>query len=124
MLTTSFPGTSRLREANELLGHNIRQEPQTLLPDIKNAHHPGIVTVPFGQNSQAARLLGTTKRIVQYKIQKLGIDRKDFYVPFICHHQPGSPFPDDGDLLPLRDLGARGKFTRGIIINQKYMEEI
>jgi Nif-specific regulatory protein len=27
-----------------------------------------------GNQSQAARLLGTTKRIMQYKIQKLGID--------------------------------------------------
>jgi len=27
-----------------------------------------------GNQSQAARLLGTTKRIVQYKIRKLGID--------------------------------------------------
>ena len=28
----------------------------------------------WGNQSQAARILGTTKRIVQYKIQKLGID--------------------------------------------------
>jgi Nif-specific regulatory protein len=27
-----------------------------------------------GNQSQAAKILGTTKRIVQYKIQKLGID--------------------------------------------------
>lgn len=31
-----------------------------------------------GNQSQAARLLGTTKRIVQYKIQKLGIDPAKF----------------------------------------------
>jgi Nif-specific regulatory protein len=31
-----------------------------------------------GNQSQAARLLGTTKRIIQYKIQKLGIDPKKF----------------------------------------------
>jgi Nif-specific regulatory protein len=31
-----------------------------------------------GNQSQAARLLGTTKRIIQYKIQKLGIDPAKF----------------------------------------------
>ncbi len=31
-----------------------------------------------GNQSQAARLLGTTKRIIQYKIQKLGIDPSNF----------------------------------------------
>jgi Nif-specific regulatory protein len=33
-----------------------------------------------GNQSQAARLLGTTKRIVQYKIQKLGIDPAKFRI--------------------------------------------
>ncbi|MGV8081800.1 MAG: sigma-54 interaction domain-containing protein [Syntrophales bacterium] len=31
-----------------------------------------------GNQSQAARLLGTTKRIIQYKIQKLGIDHRKY----------------------------------------------
>jgi Nif-specific regulatory protein len=31
-----------------------------------------------GNQSQAARLLGTTKRIIQYKIQKLGINPSNF----------------------------------------------
>jgi Nif-specific regulatory protein len=31
-----------------------------------------------GNQSKAAQLLGTTKRIMQYKIQKLGIDPKKF----------------------------------------------
>jgi len=31
-----------------------------------------------GNQSQAARILGTTKRIIQYKIQKFGIDPRRF----------------------------------------------
>jgi Nif-specific regulatory protein len=31
-----------------------------------------------GNQSQAARLLGTTKRIIQYKVEKYGIDPKRF----------------------------------------------
>jgi Nif-specific regulatory protein len=31
-----------------------------------------------GNQSQAARLLGTTKRIIQYKVDKYGIDPKRF----------------------------------------------
>jgi Nif-specific regulatory protein len=31
-----------------------------------------------GNQSQAARLLGTTKRIIQYKVEKYGIDPRRF----------------------------------------------
>jgi Nif-specific regulatory protein len=31
-----------------------------------------------GNQTQAAKLLGTTKRIIQYRIQKLGIDASQF----------------------------------------------
>ena len=39
-----------------------------------------------GNQSQAAKILGTTKRIVQYKIQKLGIDPDRF-----CQKRAGTP---------------------------------
>ncbi|MDQ1277786.1 MAG: Nif-specific regulatory protein, partial [Thermodesulfobacteriota bacterium] len=41
------------------------QERSLIVEALKEAH---------GNQSQAARNLGTTKRIIQYKIQKMGID--------------------------------------------------
>ena len=41
-----------------------------------------------GNQSQAARILGTTKRIIQYKIQKLGIDPRRFKAKYAS---PSSP---------------------------------
>jgi len=41
-----------------------------------------------GNQSQAARILGTTKRIIQYKIQKLGIDPRRFKAKYA---RPSSP---------------------------------
>ncbi len=48
----------------------IEAQERSLIIDVLKETH--------GNQSQAALLLGTTKRIMQYKIQKLGIDAKKF----------------------------------------------
>ena len=45
------------------------QESSLIIQALKEAH---------GNQSQAARILGTTKRIIQYKIKKLGIDPRKY----------------------------------------------
>lgn len=45
------------------------QESSLIIEALKEAH---------GNQSQAARILGTTKRIIQYKIKKLGIDPRKY----------------------------------------------
>ena len=56
-------------DAGRLSAVIAAQERSLILDVLKETH---------GNQSRAAQLLGTTKRIIQYKINKLGIDPKKF----------------------------------------------
>jgi len=61
--------TEQARDAGKLGAVIGAQERSMIIEALKESR---------GNQSQAARLLGTTKRIVQYKIRKLGIDPAKF----------------------------------------------
>ncbi|MCX7634384.1 MAG: sigma 54-interacting transcriptional regulator, partial [Syntrophales bacterium] len=69
-LQTKIRGTER-RSAGRLSAFIASQEKNLIVEALKEAR---------GNQSQAARILGTTKRIMQYKIRKLGIDHRQFRV--------------------------------------------
>ncbi len=55
---------------------------QGKLSSLINTYERSLITDTLkdarGNQSQAARMLGTTKRIIQYKVEKYGIDLKRF----------------------------------------------
>ncbi|HOJ15336.1 MAG TPA: helix-turn-helix domain-containing protein, partial [Deltaproteobacteria bacterium] len=60
------PGKKKLGQLSSLISAYERSLIVDALKDAK------------GNQSEAARLLGTTKRIIQYKLDKYGIDPKRF----------------------------------------------
>lgn len=70
-LQTKVKGVER-RSVGRLSTVIASQEKSLIVEALKEAR---------GNQSQAARILGTTKRIMQYKIRKLGIDYRQFRAP-------------------------------------------
>jgi Nif-specific regulatory protein len=71
-LPPSLPTRSREGERRDSgdFGVTIRSKERTMIVEALKKTR--------GNQTQAAKILGITKRIIQYKIQKLGIDSKRF----------------------------------------------